>query len=259
MLCSGQQGGRQATMRLICQMLTLLAIALPAAPACINATSLSRVVVINMPHRTDRMKFMAKHLQRLAREVPYERFPGQTVSATEAGSLLPPWMATAFTRERLIGTAGCLKSKLLVLRDFLASWQASGRPDELLLLLEDDYLIASPRNLKQLLSAHLTESLGSGAMVCRPQLVRLDCWADDSLSSDLGACNAAKVVSRCKCGGTHAMVIPTWGMDALIKLYESRIDEADCALAHLPSGYCLNAGIMSRHPRYWVNDIPKGK
>lgn len=48
-------------------------------------------------------------------------------------------------------------------------------------------------------------------------------------------------------------------MDDLIRLYEARTDEADCALANLPLSYCLNAEIMSRHPKYWRTDIPKGK
>lgn len=191
--------------------LLLLALSLPSwsgGAACINTTDLARVIYVSLEHRRDRDSYMSKNLARLAREVPFERFPGQIVSAEEAAALLPHWMAAAFTRERLIGTAGCLKSKLLVLKSYLAGWRASGRDDELLLLLEDDYLIKSPKSLRQLLSAHLTEALRSGSMACRPQLMRLDCWADDDPSSPLPMCNTGVVVGKCKCGGTHAMLIP---------------------------------------------------
>jgi len=260
--------------------------------ACINTTALARITFISMQHRHDRITFMTKHLARLARDVPCDRFPGQSVDVDEAQALLPEWMGEAFTRARLLGTAGCLKSKILVLKQYLARWQASGRDDELLLLLEDDHFVRSPSSLRRLLVLHLTDALTREGMACRPDVVRLDCWKDTSGRS----CAAGKVVSRCTCGGTHAMLIPvrasslrahrtsadpsipmltpsraragarraprraqTWGMQTLISLYESRVDEADCALSRLERAYCLNAGIMVRHPSYWINDIPKGK
>ncbi|KAG8467444.1 hypothetical protein KFE25_000760 [Diacronema lutheri] len=208
--------------------------------ACINTTALARITFISMQHRHDRITFMTKHLARLARDVPCDRFPGQSVDVDEAQALLPEWMGEAFTRARLLGTAGCLKSKILVLKQYLARWQASGRDDELLLLLEDDHFVRSPSSLRRLLVLHLTDALTREGMACRPDVVRLDCWKDTSGRS----CAAGKV---------------TWGMQTLISLYESRVDEADCALSRLERAYCLNAGIMVRHPSYWINDIPKGK
>jgi hypothetical protein len=233
----------------------------PAA-ACINATRLSRVIYVNMDHRRDRRKYMERHLAQLT--VPLQRVAGPRVAAAEAEALLPPWMASRFSRERLLGTAGCLKSKLAVLRACLEERRAQPSAEHsLILLLEDDYMIRKPQALKSLLRAHLTSAISSGRMVCRPSVVRLDCWADDDAAgtstSQLPQCNASAVVGRCRCGGTHAMLIPTWGLRPLLELYERRLNEADCVLARLRDSYCLNAGIMLRHPSYWVNDIPKGK
>lgn len=238
---------------------------------CINETKLSRVLYVNLDHRRDRLKVMEQQMLQL-RTVPYERIAGSTLSAEEAAALLPRWMATVFPHKRLVGTGGCLKSKLDAL-DVVAERLASSRVDSanresLVLLLEDDHLIRKPRALRALLELHLTRAIGSGALPCRPTLVRLDCWGmamvDPSAISrargagtKLAQCNASTVVGPCTCGGTHAMLIPSWGVERLRDLYLRRVDEADCALVHLEQSYCLNAGIITRHPSYWINDIPK--
>jgi hypothetical protein len=232
--------------------------ALPTARPCMNATKLTRVAYVNLDRRTDRRKVMDQHLIRLP--IPYERLAAPIMDVEEAKALLPPWMGAHFPRPRLLGTAGCLKSKLMMLQS-MAERQRLRPRDELLLLLEDDYVIKKPRALRALLAASLTRAIGSGVMACRPTLVRLDCWADTPSSPPkaLPMCNASAVVGKCQCGGTHAMLIPSWGVSALVALYSRRLDEADCVLAALENNYCLNAGIMWRHPRYWRNDIPKGK
>lgn len=263
----------------------LVATLLPALAAsergglrCINETKLSRVLYVNLDRRRDRQRVMERQFRSIHRSIPYERVAGSTVSADEAAALLPAWMAAAFPPERLVGTGGCLKSKLLAL-DSIAKRSAasrsrgdadaSRRPESLALLLEDDYSIRKPRALRALLQLHLTRAIGSGAMPCRPTLVRLDCWGMARADPDaierargrggggLAQCNASAVVGPCRCGGTHAMLIPSWGVERLRDLYTRRVDEADCALAHLEQSYCLNAGIMQRHPSYWINDIPK--
>jgi len=233
----------------------------PSVPAvaCINATRLSRVIYVNMDHRRDRRKYMERHLAQLT--VPLQRVAGPRVGVEQAEALLPAWMANQFSRARLLGTAGCLQSKLAVLRACLAERRAQPSAEHsLILLLEDDYLVRKSKALQSLLRAHLTSAIGSGQMVCRPSVVRLDCWSDDvAAGSQLSMCNASAVVRTCRCGGTHAMLIPTWGLRPLLELYERRLGEADCVLARLRDSYCLNAGIMLRHPSYWDNDIPKVK
>jgi hypothetical protein len=241
---------------------------------CINETKLSRVLYVNLDHRRDRLKVMERQMAQL-QAVPYERIAGSQLSAKEAAALLPTWMADVFPQERLVGTGGCLHSKLAaleVISERLASSREFDDPnrESLVLLLEDDYLIRKPRALRSLLQLHLARAIGSGAMTCRPTLVRLDCWGmamrdPDAIESARGKdaswrlaqCNASTVVGPCKCGGTHAMLIPSWGVEPLRNLYLRRVDEADCALVHLKQSYCLNAGIIQRHPSYWINDIPK--
>jgi hypothetical protein len=234
-----------------------------AAASCINATALSRVVYINMDHRLDRRKWMETNLAHLPVPVSVRRAEGLRVSFEEASSLLPDEAAN-WTRPRVIGAGGCLKSKLDVLRGLLAEHRqrSNSRPQHsLILLLEDDWRIKQPERLLAHLGTLLTRAIRSNRMDCRPNLVRLDCWRMPAWKKGLESCNAREVVGRCRCGGTHAMLVPTWGLAHLIKVYTRKLGEADCALSHLSKSFCLNVGIMLQGTQQagfkFTTDIPK--
>ncbi|KAJ1620805.1 hypothetical protein T492DRAFT_1075159 [Pavlovales sp. CCMP2436] len=241
--------------------------AAPVVDGCINGIALSRVIYINMDHRKDRRRVMERNLANLP--VPVQRFVGPRVSFDEAKSLLPNrWQTPGWQMARLTGAAGCLMSKLAVLRAYLAEHQAQQRSNSTrpprtfsgtVLILEDDWRIIQPERLLSHLGSLLTRAIRSGQMACRPNLVRLDCWGMKRTQSE-GSCDASSVVGRCRCGGTHAMLVPTWGLLSLIKLYERKLGAADCVLPNLPKNYCLNAGIMKAEQSLRnMSDIPKGR
>ncbi|KAJ1617558.1 hypothetical protein T492DRAFT_849996 [Pavlovales sp. CCMP2436] len=192
-----------------------------------------------MDHRKDRRRFMERNLANLP--VLIQRFVGPRVSFDEAKSLLPNrWQTPGWQMARLTGAG--LMSKMAVLRAYLAEhqaqqWSNSTRPPRTfsgtVLILEDDWRIIQPERLLShlvapRLPAHARHTLRPNGLQAKHQ----------------ERCDASRVFGRCRCGGTHAMLVPTWGLLPLIKLYERKLGESNCVLTNMPKNYCLHAGIM---------------